>query len=419
MFEATGQRVPPVRRMPELSLSVPFKHDLRHVTTSRRSRQLHINVDLRPHIMLDLVTTQACAALQDEQRNLLDCARRAVGMYRRHRSGMAGVDRAQKRERFGAPQFANDDAVGAHAERGRKEIIGCDTCFAQFAPCGEQTDAIGMAHIEFGRILDQDQSLVVRDLANERIQKSCLARRGPARDQDVFPRQNGRRQQSRHVARVEKLGQPVIDSGYVGRVAPNCVVERPCLHIVGKRQMGRVKDLAADVGAEISSMAPSELHAFLAAIDLQVIIDGDAVKASVGPEQFARKLGVMAHGDGGTRCMIPMPCRLLRTGNEMRLAIAPSSPGAPTSRDGGLVALIAKAHRARNQLLGKGAPADVATAVSHRHLTRLARLSYLAPDIIMAILEGRQPRTMTSRSLLRVSSIPLGWDEQRAVLGIR
>ena len=49
--------------------------------------------------------------------------------------------------------------------------------------------------------------------------------------------------------------------------------------------------------------------------------------------------------------------------------------------------------------------------------TRLVRLSYLAPDITQAILDGRQPRDLTADKLLAHSRLPLGWPEQRAVLG--
>lgn len=52
-----------------------------------------------------------------------------------------------------------------------------------------------------------------------------------------------------------------------------------------------------------------------------------------------------------------------------------------------------------------------------RHLERIARLAYLAPDIIRAILDGRQPRHLTARSLSRIHGLPNSWVEQRAVLG--
>ena len=49
--------------------------------------------------------------------------------------------------------------------------------------------------------------------------------------------------------------------------------------------------------------------------------------------------------------------------------------------------------------------------------TRLVRLSYLAPDITQAILEGRQPRDLTADQLLAHSRLPLAWQEQRTLLG--
>jgi site-specific DNA recombinase len=45
------------------------------------------------------------------------------------------------------------------------------------------------------------------------------------------------------------------------------------------------------------------------------------------------------------------------------------------------------------------------------------RLSYLAPDIIIDILAGRQPPELTPKRLLRTSpDLPLDWSAQRAFL---
>ena len=47
-------------------------------------------------------------------------------------------------------------------------------------------------------------------------------------------------------------------------------------------------------------------------------------------------------------------------------------------------------------------------------LTSLIRLSYLAPDIVRALLEGRQPIELTPTRLLRLSKdLPHDWSEQR------
>ena len=49
-------------------------------------------------------------------------------------------------------------------------------------------------------------------------------------------------------------------------------------------------------------------------------------------------------------------------------------------------------------------------------LTKLIALSCLAPDIVTAIVEGRQPEHLTAKRLMD-TAFPLSWAEQRAVLG--
>ncbi|EAT09545.1 hypothetical protein NYF14_00730 [Sphingobium sp. 10 DY56-G10] len=48
---------------------------------------------------------------------------------------------------------------------------------------------------------------------------------------------------------------------------------------------------------------------------------------------------------------------------------------------------------------------------------RLARLAFLSPDIVAAILDGRQPSSLTPRRLLKQVNLPLHWNEQKAALG--
>jgi hypothetical protein len=54
-------------------------------------------------------------------------------------------------------------------------------------------------------------------------------------------------------------------------------------------------------------------------------------------------------------------------------------------------------------------------ALSEPHVRRLLRFVYLAPDIVEAIVEGRQPRILTVKLLLK--GIPSDWADQRAALG--
>jgi hypothetical protein len=79
-----------------------------------------------------------------------------------------------------------------------------------------------------------------------------------------------------------------------------------------------------------------------------------------------------------------------------------------------LIGLTVRAHDARRRL----AEIDPGTNKAiRRELSRLARLSYLAPDIIAAILDGRQPVDLRARRLIRIGSLPLCGSEQRRVLG--
>ena len=44
-------------------------------------------------------------------------------------------------------------------------------------------------------------------------------------------------------------------------------------------------------------------------------------------------------------------------------------------------------------------------------------LAFLAPDIVEAIIEGRQPVELTAARLKRMRHLPASWAEQRRFLG--
>ncbi len=45
------------------------------------------------------------------------------------------------------------------------------------------------------------------------------------------------------------------------------------------------------------------------------------------------------------------------------------------------------------------------------------KLAFLAPDIVQAIIEGRQPVDLTAARLMRLSNLPASWEDQRRLLG--
>ncbi len=64
-----------------------------------------------------------------------------------------------------------------------------------------------------------------------------------------------------------------------------------------------------------------------------------------------------------------------------------------------------------------GSVAEMArkAGVSSRYVMRMVRMGFLAPDIIEAILEGRQTAALTVEIFRK--PIPLDWSEQRLMLG--
>ena len=96
-------------------------------------------------------------------------------------------------------------------------------------------------------------------------------------------------------------------------------------------------------------------------------------------------------------------------------------PFATAKPDARLVKLLLRARRF-NAVLTQGEGIAFAAlaqreGVSPSYFTRLVRLSYLAPDITQAILDGRQPRDLTAQKLLERSRLPLAWHDQRTALG--
>jgi len=111
---------------------------------------------------------------------------------------------------------------------------------------------------------------------------------------------------------------------------------------------------------------------------------------------------------------------IIRRGRETRLAIPPDQQ-AHAQRDPALIKLLIKAHRAR-QAVETGNDRAIAELAQMQGYSRdyfgvLLRIAYLAPDIIAAILDGRQPVQLNRQRLARATNLPLDWQGQRAMLG--
>jgi site-specific DNA recombinase len=118
---------------------------------------------------------------------------------------------------------------------------------------------------------------------------------------------------------------------------------------------------------------------------------------------------------------LSIPVLLRRSGRAITMRIDGTDPFATAKPDARLVKLLIRARRFNAALVGSDGVPFAALAkrqgVSPSYFTRLVRLSYLAPGITEAILDGRQPPDLTAAKLLAHSRLPLGWHEQCSVLG--
>src|SRR6202049_2519394 len=106
-----------------------------------------------------------------------------------------------------------------------------------------------------------------------------------------------------------------------------------------------------------------------------------------------------------------VPLRIKRRGGGMRLVIEGRS-ASPTTLDPVLLKEIRRAHRCFEALVSGqvGSVAELATLeeISDRYVSSLLPLAFLAPDIVDAIVAGRQPPDLTAHRLIRAVDLPIG-----------
>ena len=120
---------------------------------------------------------------------------------------MTGVERLQHVEGLAAANFADDDAVGTHAQRAANEIAHTDRtgAFCVGGACLQPHD-VRLTEPQLGRLLDRDDALTGIDRRRERVQQRRLARaRRPGHEQVPPTAHRGPDKSLRFAAEVERV----------------------------------------------------------------------------------------------------------------------------------------------------------------------------------------------------------------------
>ncbi len=155
----------------------------------------------------------------------------------------------------------------------------------------------------------------------------------------------------------------------------------------------------------------TKVPALVARVDL----GDDEIGITLSSEGFGELLGNVIDAERLPRLAVQVT--RVRRGNDVKLIL---TEGVTTEADETLVSLLREAMAARNEMLAES-PRGIcqlasATGRCSKRMTRLVRLSWLAPEIVDAVLAGRQPHGLTARSLLS-AELSMDWAGQKAALG--
>ena len=204
-----------------------------------------------------------------------------------------------------------------------------------------------------------------------------------------------------------------------------------------------LRDAAAALSAHWEHLPTEALRGLTRAILVRAQVRGDRIDLDVGRRRLVRRLldeggdeGIdvpsrnaraSAYASGADRSggldepliRLSIPARLKRAGNEMKFVVEGVASSDPA--DATLIQLIVRGRRIGKRMFAPNCPPveDIAAeeGISATYTMRLARLTFLAPDIVAAILAGKQPIGLTANKLMADTRLPLDWREQRTALG--
>jgi len=182
-----------------------------------------------------------------------------------------------------------------------------------------------------------------------------------------------------------------------------------------------ITERAPAAAAELRDGAPGLQRQLLATLLSRITLQPGAVRTEVNRLALARLLDLEVERDNQSDgpFEIRATIKLRRRGVETKLVMqAPSQSPEPDTK---LIAVLANAVTWVDDL-AHGRAASVRD-LAQRHerdpgeVSRTLPLAFLAPRIVEAVVEGRQPLHLTPRHLMRIRFLSRDWEEQRRGLG--
>jgi site-specific DNA recombinase len=181
---------------------------------------------------------------------------------------------------------------------------------------------------------------------------------------------------------------------------------------------------AEEIGKSWPELPATRQRTLLTALIKRIDVGANRIDMHLRPTRLGALLDIAAtplSSATDSAQILSVPIELRHSGREIKMLIDGADPFATAKPDARLIKPLIRARRFNDTLIDSdGVPFAALVkreGVSPSYFTRLVRLSYLAPDITQAILDGRQPRDLTADKLLAHSRLPFTWREQRRMLG--
>lgn len=187
------------------------------------------------------------------------------------------------------------------------------------------------------------------------------------------------------------------------------------------RHVRRLIQGASELSAELTVDAPIEHRAKLRRLIYRATISQSAICIEISERNLLELVlgGSEDKADRTDRLIhLEVPTTIRRRGIETKLIIPSSDHSAPDAR---LIGLIARSCEWIGHL-SAGTVTSVREiarrdGLDEGDVSRFLPLAFLAPDIVQAVISGRQPTEFTAETLRHACPLPCSWQAQRRLLG--
>ena len=195
-------------------------------------------------------------------------------------------------------------------------------------------------------------------------------------------------------------------------------------HNLAAPNLNQSLSAAGQLADSIRHSPPPKGHSPIGTIVSRITIASQSLTVTIRRGKLLQAIGITEAqasdlDETGDEHELSVPFSLRRRGVEARLIVGDGRHN--NSFNPVLVTTIAKAYGWFRQLASGNAISINHIAqqqnVPASEISRLLPLAFFAPDIVEAILAGRQPTELTAKHLTRMDLLPLDWVTQRKVLG--